>query len=627
MSDHDIHPKKYFELRSAHKDYINSYTALYRLKTEKEEELNSIYEMIKTELIDSKKYLPKNIIRDILDIIPFNNRYAKSYLYLAKRISDDYQVKETSKIPLVSNCLFYKEYGITLDKSEHLEKYYLDDLDFQTENTIYKAIVDNDKEKFIQFIERDDFDKDEILQSLLYPNSRERYSLLELCCYHGAVDCFKLLRTKFKSDITQKCLQFSFLGGNPEIMSECFNDRSLFFQKPDEICMQYAIISHNIDFVTFLMNEHKLEIDLEYCGMHKNLELFLIYFDQTNDFKKCFVYSAMFGITSLCEYFLSHGAKINDKDDFGKTALHYAAKYNNKEAAELLISCRAKINEKDKDKKTALHYAAECNSKETAEFLISHGAKINEKDKDKLTPLHYAARYNREEIAELLISHGAKINEKSREKKIALHYAANYNNKEIAELFLSHGAKINEKDEYGKMALHYAAECSNKEIAELLISHGAKINDKDKYGSTALHYAAFLGKKEIIKLLISYGANINEKDSSGETALFLGVKFGNKEITELLISYGAKINEKNIFGKTALYHAVDLQKKEIIKLLILNGANINEKYENGETVLHIAEQKHDKEIVELLISNGREGQSCYLSLFHKNIMGKKLSYS
>ena len=122
MSDQINHPKKYSELRNIFKYYIDSYTTLYQLKTENTEELNSIYKMIKTELIDSNKYLPKIIIKDILNIIPYNNRYTKSYLLLAKLISDEYHIKEVNKITTISNFLFYKEYGIKLDKSDDFEK-------------------------------------------------------------------------------------------------------------------------------------------------------------------------------------------------------------------------------------------------------------------------------------------------------------------------------------------------------------------------------------------------------------------------------------------------------------------------------------------------------------------------
>ncbi|EAY19209.1 hypothetical protein TVAG_214340 [Trichomonas vaginalis G3] len=181
--------------------------------------------MIKTELIDSMKYLPKNVIKDILNIIPYNNRYTKSYLSLTKLISDEYHVKEVNNVISISNFLFYKEYGIKLDKSDDFEKNKLRKLKVHTENTIYRAIMNNDKERFIMFTERESFNKNQLLTSDLYPYTWYGYSLLELCCYHGEVDCFKLLRTKFNSEITQDCIELSFLGGNQEIMNECLKYR------------------------------------------------------------------------------------------------------------------------------------------------------------------------------------------------------------------------------------------------------------------------------------------------------------------------------------------------------------------------------------------------------------------
>ncbi|EAY00174.1 hypothetical protein TVAG_052220 [Trichomonas vaginalis G3] len=76
--------------------------------------------------------------------------------------------------------------------------------------------MENNLELFISFTQREGFDKDKKIQSRLYPDSYNNYSLLEICCYYGAADCFKLLRSEFNSKITQKCLEFSFLRGNPE---------------------------------------------------------------------------------------------------------------------------------------------------------------------------------------------------------------------------------------------------------------------------------------------------------------------------------------------------------------------------------------------------------------------------
>ncbi|EAY16069.1 hypothetical protein TVAG_278350 [Trichomonas vaginalis G3] len=136
-------------------------------------------------------------------------------------------------------------------------------------------------------------------------------------------------------------------------MSECLK-----YQIPDEECMKYAMISHNIDFVTFLMNEYNLEINISDCVFYNNLDAFLVYFDQTNDLNKCFVYSQIFNIPSFCKYFLSHDANINEKDNRGNTALHIAAQYNCSEVAEYLLLHCANINEKDNSLNTALHIAA-----------------------------------------------------------------------------------------------------------------------------------------------------------------------------------------------------------------------------------------------------------------------------
>ena len=174
MSDQDNNQNKINELRSIYKYYIDSYNSLYQLKTENEEELNSIYKILKSELIDSKKYLPQNIIKDILNIIPYNNRYAKSYLTLMKLITNDYHLTEASNVPIICN---------------------IESLDIQSDNTIYRAIMNNDLKAFISFTEKEEFDIKQQLISDLYPKSNKGYSLLELCCYHGAVDCFKFLRT------------------------------------------------------------------------------------------------------------------------------------------------------------------------------------------------------------------------------------------------------------------------------------------------------------------------------------------------------------------------------------------------------------------------------------------------
>ncbi|EAY17245.1 ankyrin repeat protein, putative [Trichomonas vaginalis G3] len=463
MSKGETHQAHYDKLMEIFTGYNDVSDALYRLKTNDEEKLNAIYNKIKQNLIDSYRIPPGEIINKISQLSIYNNCFMKSYLAITKQIVDEFHLNQVNKINEVFNYIFYKEYNIVLNENgrknfnDFEDSHYSSDIHEQ--NTIHRSIMYDDKISLIIFTESEGFDENQKLKSKLYPYSYEGISLLELCCYHGSVDCFKILITKFQSEITPECLRYSFLSGNQAILNECLK-----VQKPDYECMEYAIISHNIDFVTFLMNEHNINIDLELCYKYNNLQSFLVYLDQTNDINTCFVYSSNFHLSSLLEYFISNGADINAEGKYGCTSLHLAASNNWKETAEILISNGADINAKDDYGWTPLHYAASNNSKETAEILISNGADINAKDEDGRTPLHYAARENRKETAEILISNGADINAKDEDGWIPLHLAASNNWKETAEILISNGADINAKDDYGFTPLHYAASNNWKEI-------------------------------------------------------------------------------------------------------------------------------------------------------------------
>ena len=95
--------------------------------------------------------------------------------------------------------------------------------------------------------------------------------------------------------------------------------------------MQYAQISHNIDFVTYLMNEHNIE-DRFYPEEYNNLESFLVHVDKFNDIKNCLRYSTKFDIPSLCEYFFSLGTIYNIN------VLAMAVSHNSIEVVKFLLS-------------------------------------------------------------------------------------------------------------------------------------------------------------------------------------------------------------------------------------------------------------------------------------------------
>ncbi|EAY16292.1 hypothetical protein TVAG_423450 [Trichomonas vaginalis G3] len=485
----------------SNEDFIETMKKIYRLNTSDAKEIESLYQDVKNKLIETKIVAVNKVLKILDHSAIFRNRYLRSCLAIMKRVLEDYHPKPSRAIRPIFQYLLLEENGIVYDE-EHLKQLEIyESRNFSSSvhnyDTINRAIMNDDYKSLVFFLEKEGFDQDAILISEFYPYAL--LSLLDLCCYHGSVECFKLLLTKVEPKITQNCLDFAFSSGNPEILNECLK-----YRKPSHNCMRYAIFSHNIDFVMYLFQQHQIPIDLLACVIYNNLEAFLAYYDLTKDIDECFIYSACLNLPSLWEYFLSNGANINARSKQGKT--------------------------------TALHYAAMYNCYQAAEFLISHGIYIDAKQDTGMNALHKAANFNSIEIAAVLISHGIDIIGKDFHGKTALHYASEDDNKEIANLLISHGADINAKENYGFNPLHIATLKNHQDIVNLLVISGADTNLTNIENRTALHIAAENGYLEIANMLLLHSASINIIDENGYTALDIAIEFNNEKIAEFLLN-------------------------------------------------------------------------------------------
>lgn len=243
-------------------DFVNVYNKLYRLKTFADEEIQEFYQEIKTKLLEAKNGSPDQILLSISYAVSFNLRYYKQYKAFFKMIYDEYHPSWFNlSIPYFLWCDLTDEHGFSLSEKyrnaiERQSKFEYS-FEFLEESTIYRAILNDDIESFISFTERDDFNPNKRIKTNLYPMHWFDLSYLELCCYHGSVNCFKFFTTKFNYELTNVCLEYSFLGRNPDIMSECLKHL-----KPTYACMDYSIVAHNIDFVSFLMNEYRVMLQI-----------------------------------------------------------------------------------------------------------------------------------------------------------------------------------------------------------------------------------------------------------------------------------------------------------------------------------------------------------------------------
>ncbi|ORZ14533.1 ankyrin repeat-containing domain protein [Absidia repens] len=93
------------------------------------------------------------------------------------------------------------------------------------------------------------------------------------------------------------------------------------------------------------------------------------------------------------------GAQVNERDEFGYTALHAAVSYNHKDVLEYLLEHGGDINIEDFDKDTPLYV---CEHADLAQFLVDHGANVHHKNSEGVSPAQTANEEGWDDVAKLL---------------------------------------------------------------------------------------------------------------------------------------------------------------------------------------------------------------------------------
>ncbi|RMZ53817.1 hypothetical protein APUTEX25_003956 [Auxenochlorella protothecoides] len=104
----------------------------------------------------------------------------------------------------------------------------------------------------------------------------------------------------------------------------------------------------------------------------------------------------------LAELLKQEGVKPDEKDEEGRTPLHFAAGYGELECMEVLLDAGADIDAVDANNNTALHYAAGYGNVETATLLIKRKADVSIKNSEGKTAGEVAELNEQAELVELL---------------------------------------------------------------------------------------------------------------------------------------------------------------------------------------------------------------------------------
>ncbi|EAY10332.1 hypothetical protein TVAG_491900 [Trichomonas vaginalis G3] len=441
-------------------EFMETYRKLFRISDNKGVDL--AFNLINI-LIYKFKITTRDLIKSLLVAIDYNYRSLDLYIKIINRILSTYSVPQCY-IKIMRFRLKLLKLELTVDSNNAYIIKYMNEQSNLSENELTNIIVYDQIDKFKQC------DIQNSLEHTKIEIPKFLFTVIEACAYFGSVNIFYFIISNFDIKITARCLQFSFIGGNTDIINECLKK-----QKIDESCFRFIVESHNDQFLDYIFQRNLYVPEKDYYDSaidSQNLKILYYMFEKDKN-----------SIIPWCAYFQQSFEILKDENlnnlaiqrqsGLNRNIIHVAAIHNNTDLAKLILNYPngklINIDDQDGFENTALYYAVRYNNKEMAELLISHGANVNPKvNKYGLAILHVAAKFNCIDAIKLLISHGAIIDERDRDKKTALIYAAKNNCKETLEFLISHGADISATDDDKKTALDYAVENDFDEIIKLL---------------------------------------------------------------------------------------------------------------------------------------------------------------
>ncbi|EAX92388.1 hypothetical protein TVAG_156670 [Trichomonas vaginalis G3] len=380
------------DLIRTYADYIDTMRSIYQLTDDKVE---STFIKVKEILINKYHLKTFDILIIVENCLFLRDRYMKAYLKLYDLINS-----------LKNNKINYyhvnqiKDVISAFENNKQIPSNSLGDFyEFLKPKSLFNSIMNDDLETMIYIVNQPGFDINIKMEKRLF-HTKKKFNLLEVCSYYGSEKCYLYLRQNHNFEPSDYSIALSFLGGNPRIIQESL---PLIDSSNISECVEYAIVSHNIDFFNYLNNNFPHQNIRYIVTDYYNLEAFLIAIDsgQISSFDNNLL---RFNIDDLLVYvFKKFKRSAVKKFDI----LHAIYLYKIPKTIICAIESGANITITDSFNGGALHLAAKYKLKEVAEHLISHGLDIYAKNERGETPLHYAAGKSLD-MVEFLISHGAK---------------------------------------------------------------------------------------------------------------------------------------------------------------------------------------------------------------------------
>lgn len=279
-------------------------------------------------------------------------------------------------------------------------------------------------------------------------------------------------------------------------------------------------------------------------------------------------------------WLLSKGADINTRSRYGRNALETALNGSSTEIVTLLLE-KADVKKADENGNTPLFAAVTSGKSEYVRLLLDKGADVNAQNTSGDTVLHIAAQ-NPGVMLKTLLDAGAKTTLKNNRGDLPVHialrrreegapnpynpYGNSYGYSEYRQVSSEEGATprgttiapltdksdVSAKDQFGLSPLLLAIEARDQESRDLILERKPKMDS-----TTQLFDAAAQGNLAVLKdLLTKKPFLVYFRLPDGTTPLHVSALWGTLGAAQLLVQKGADVNARDSRGEAPLHETL-----------------------------------------------------------------------
>ncbi|PSN52924.1 hypothetical protein C0J52_03016 [Blattella germanica] len=252
------------------------------------------------------------------------------------------------------------------------------------------------------------------------------------------------------------------------------------------------------------------------------------------------------------------GGRGADEAKDQASPLHLCCQWGLETVVQTLVEHGAAINIRDTEGKTPLHVAIQNQHASIISLLLCHpGIDLTVRDKSGLTPFATALTYRNNKAAQAILDKLPTAAEQYDNKgRNFLHMAIQKNDMESVLFLLSIHVDVNSRvqDATQTPPLHLAAASGSEMLVRSLLLAGARADDRDAHRRTALHVAAAAGHASVVSALLQNGANFDATDSDGDNPLHIATREGHLTVARALLTESRLDAEAiNIKGRNPLH--------------------------------------------------------------------------